>query len=89
MVSLIQHFEADFPKRVSLKILNSGIILRTFTHTYAQNSALNVHAALYNEATDLKFSLWLHPIPCSVCASSKGSNKTAVMSHCNSLIQWK
>ena len=29
---LIQHFEADFLWKVSLKILNSGIILKTFTH---------------------------------------------------------
>ena len=28
----IQHFEADFPQKVSLKILNSGIILKSFTH---------------------------------------------------------
>ena len=30
MVCLIQHFEADFLWKVSLKILNSGIILKTF-----------------------------------------------------------
>ena len=36
MVSLIQHFEADFLWKVSLKIMNSGIILKTLTHTYAQ-----------------------------------------------------
>ena len=30
MNSLIQHFEADFLWKVSLKILNSGIILKTF-----------------------------------------------------------
>ena len=29
MVSLIQHFEADFLWKVSLKILNSGMILKT------------------------------------------------------------
>ena len=29
---LIQYFEADFLWKVSLKILNSGIILKTFTH---------------------------------------------------------
>ena len=29
---LFQHFEADFLRKVSLKILNSGIILKTFTH---------------------------------------------------------
>ena len=33
-MSLIQHFEADFLWKVSLKILNSGIILKTFTHGY-------------------------------------------------------
>ena len=32
MITLIQHFEADFPQKVSLKILNSGIILKTYTH---------------------------------------------------------
>ena len=35
MISLIQNFEADFPQKVSLKILNSGIILKTFTHAFA------------------------------------------------------
>ena len=28
----MQYFEADFLWKVSLKILNSGIILKTFTH---------------------------------------------------------
>ena len=32
MVSLIQQFEADFLWKVSLKILTSGINLKTFTH---------------------------------------------------------
>ena len=32
MISPIQHFEADFLWKVSLKILNSGIILKTFTN---------------------------------------------------------
>ena len=31
-ICLIQDFEADFLWKVSLKILNSGIILKTFTH---------------------------------------------------------
>ena len=34
MTSLIQHFEANFMWKVSLKILNSGIILKTFTHDF-------------------------------------------------------
>ena len=32
IISLIQHFEADFLWKVSLKILNSGIILKTHAH---------------------------------------------------------
>ena len=36
MISLIQHFEADFLWKVSLKILNSGTMLKTFTHAYIQ-----------------------------------------------------
>ena len=32
MISLVQHFEADFLWKVSLKILNSGMILKTITH---------------------------------------------------------
>ena len=32
MASLIQDFEADFPQKISLKILNSVIILKTLTH---------------------------------------------------------
>ena len=33
-VSLIQHFEADFLWKVSLKILNSGLKLKTITHEF-------------------------------------------------------
>ena len=32
-IFLIQDFEADFLWKFSLKILNSGIILKTFTHS--------------------------------------------------------
>ena len=32
IICLIQHFEADFPKKVSLKILNSGIIICLIQH---------------------------------------------------------
>ena len=31
-ISLIQHFEANFLWKVSLKHLTSGLILKTFTH---------------------------------------------------------
>ena len=34
MIFLIQHFEADFLWKVSLKILNSGIILKPFIHVF-------------------------------------------------------
>ena len=37
LISLIQHFEADFLWKVSLKILNSGLILKTFTHRNIQH----------------------------------------------------
>ena len=30
----IQYFEADFLGKVSLEILNLGIILKTYTHAY-------------------------------------------------------
>ena len=45
MILQIQHFEADFLWKVSLKILNSGIILKTFTHEYSKYLAsLSVQA---------------------------------------------
>ena len=34
IISLIHHFESDFLWKVSLKILNSGLILRRLRHTY-------------------------------------------------------
>ena len=36
-ICLIQDFETDFLWKVSLRILNSGIILKTFTHTFHVN----------------------------------------------------
>ena len=33
IICVNQHFEADFLWKVGLKILNSGIILKTFTHS--------------------------------------------------------
>ena len=38
LICRIQHFEVDFLWKVSLKILNSGIILRTFTHGESINN---------------------------------------------------
>ena len=34
MIFQIQYFEADFLWKVSLKILNSGLILKTFTYEH-------------------------------------------------------
>ena len=48
-VCLIQHFEADFLWKVSLKILNSGLILTTFTHVLA----LGTHNKKFNEPLSL------------------------------------
>ena len=42
--SLIQDFKADFLWKVSLKILNSGLILKTFTHVFRW--LLQEHAGL-------------------------------------------
>ena len=50
MTCLIQHFEADFLWKVSLKILISGIILKTFTHAYIPVCCI---AGLQNAATNL------------------------------------
>ena len=50
MIYLIQHFEADFLWKVSLKNLNSGIILKTFTHVVAKDYiSSNIHTARSNK----------------------------------------
>ena len=41
-IRLNQHFEADFPKKVSLKILNSGIIQKTFTHLQIDTTSMEM-----------------------------------------------
>ena len=48
MISLIQDFEVDFLWKVSLKILNSGIILKTFTHVKYQcfRDSVYIHTSL-------------------------------------------
>ena len=53
MASLIQHFEADFLWKVSLKILNSGIILKTFTHEDTDSVYWSVSSL---HVTESKFS---------------------------------
>ena len=37
IISLIQHFEADFLLKVSLIILNSGLIMKAFTHVFIRH----------------------------------------------------
>ena len=49
IISLIQHFEADFLWKVSLKILNLGIILKTSNHEYIDIVKIQIS--------------WLHQLP--------------------------
>ena len=51
---LIQYFEADFLGKVSLKIVNSGLILKTFTH---------VHNKVNNTVThkNIQYNKWNLP----------------------------
>ena len=62
MISLIQHFEADFLWKVSLKILNSGIILKTFTHKCLIDILIGLlsKSILQGLKTKLKASVLLH-----------------------------
>ena len=55
----IQHFEADFLWKVSLKILNSGIIPKTFTHVlgFICFDALHPSQQFFNDAWTL--SSWV------------------------------
>ena len=56
IICRIQHFEADFLRKVSLKILNSGIILKTFTHGIMRRSlgpVVNI-LAIFTNADILK-----------------------------------
>ena len=49
IICRIQYFEADFLLKVSLKILNSGIIMKTFTHVYDKmHSVLTVSCSFNN-----------------------------------------
>ena len=56
MTSQIQHFEADFQWQVSLKILNSRIILKTYIHAVIHNSEFKwsiVHRQTENKSEKL------------------------------------
>ena len=53
IICLIQHFEADFPQKVSLKILNSGIILKIFTHVGFQRNIRPLVKSVYPKANFL------------------------------------
>ena len=51
IIYLIQHYEADFQQKVSLKILNSGIILKTFTYaSYFVSCEQQWHSQAYPSA---------------------------------------
>ena len=54
IICLIQYFEADFLWEVSLKILNSGIVLKAFTHVCILISWLLLRSQLIWIYTDLK-----------------------------------
>ena len=55
----IQHFEADFLWKVSLEILNSGIIVKTFTH-----GNIMVCHPMCDSST---FLLWIHDMDENQC----------------------
>ena len=48
IISLIQYFEANFLWKVSLKILNSGLILKTFTPEDANEDYTDVEVCVSN-----------------------------------------
>ena len=82
IISLIQHFEADFLWKVSLKILNSGLILKTFIHVYVRYNCIHHlirHAQLSSRARGLHLGLNLHLHIYLVCKNSEGSWETAWM----------
>ena len=55
MISLIQHFEAYFLWKVSLKILNSGIILKTFPNVSTINKKTINPPLMAPELSPLEF----------------------------------
>ena len=71
--TIIQHFEADFLWKVSLKILNSGKILKTFTHlTVFQARLKSVSLLKYSTLPMLSLVLRLKiPVYNTIWASSQ------------------
>ena len=61
--------------KVSLKILNSGIILKTFTHpmhlSHIRKSTIQTSMQSYTVGLCLNFSLGLHQLPYCVHANSE------------------
>ena len=49
IISLYQHFEADIVWKVSLKILNSGLILKIFTHAFEWHSGCGLETSIVTE----------------------------------------
>ena len=52
MISLIHHFEADFQWKVSLKVLNSRLILKTFTHGCIPIKIIYIKPEMVNSPLD-------------------------------------
>ena len=71
MISLIQHFEADFLWKVSLKILNSGIIQKAFTHVYSKEQQHTSACTYVPSDQHFHFSL--------LCLSTKYGEKILYM----------
>ena len=57
IISLIQHFEADFLQKISLKIPNSGLILKAFTHAITMHG-LTLSAITAAEKTQFNVNFW-------------------------------
>ena len=67
IISLIQYFEDDFLWKVILKILNSGIILKTFTHAFLRVAIYKqnlLNADTSHELTKVQNLHYLHYYTC-------------------------
>ena len=67
MIFLIQHFEADFLWKVSLKILNSGIIQKTFTHGYPRKDGIQITTILTSKSNKIIIRFVLSGVVISAC----------------------
>ena len=75
IICRIQNFEADFLWKVSLKILSSGLILKTLTHV--KGRLISLHCVLSGEAKDSSF----------LCADREDSDQIELISvFCDTLL---